>query len=51
MFGEDACLEQIFSNSGKHTAKPSIYNVTCETNDSEILYANISDIFKLVKNE
>ena len=31
--------------------KSSIYNVTCDTVDAEILYAKVDDIFKLLKNE
>jgi hypothetical protein len=31
--------------------KSSIYNVTCDTVEAEILYAKVDDIFKLLKNE
>ena len=53
MFGEDECLRMILNNGNYLGPKPvtQFYTVTCESNDAEILYANVDDVYKLFKNE
>ena len=53
MFGEDEILRMIINN-GNHLGPEPItqfYTVTCESNEAEIIYANVDDIFKMVKGE
>jgi len=53
MFGEDECLRMIINNGNYLGPEPmsSFYTVTCESNDAEILTANVDDVYKLFKNE
>jgi hypothetical protein len=50
IFGEDECLNIIY-NHGNPKPEPANYTVTCESCDGEILFADIDDIYKLLKNE
>ena len=50
IFGEDECLNMIY-NSGHEKPEKSNYTVTCESCDGEVLFADIEDIYKLLKNE
>ena len=38
-------------NAGAEMTNRMNYTVTCNTNDAEILYANIDDIWKQLKSE
>ena len=53
MFGEDEVLRMIINNGNYLGPEPisQYYTVTCESNDGEFIYANVDDIYKLVKNE
>lgn len=52
-FGEEECLKLIVNNGDEYGTKPSesYYTVTCESTDAEIMWANIEDVYKLLKNE
>ena len=50
IFGEDECLNMIY-NLGNPKPEPANYTVTCESFDGEVLFANIDDIYKMLKNE
>jgi len=53
MFGEDECLKLIVDFSAANADMPldMNYAVTCESNDAELLEANVDDVYKLFKNE
>lgn len=54
LFGEDECLFMVLNNGDINGAlKPTdvFYSVTCQSNDGEILMADLNDIWKLLKNE
>ena len=53
MFGEDECLRMIINNGNYLGPEPvtQFYTVTCESNDAEIIYANVDDVYKLFKHE
>lgn len=38
-------------NLGNPKPEPANYTVTCESNDGEVLFADIEDVYKLFKNE
>ena len=50
MFGEDELLNEIY-NHGKPKPQISNYTVVCDSFDAEVLFANIDDIYKMLKNE
>ena len=50
IFGEDECLNEIY-NHGNPKPEKANYTVTCESYDGEVLFADIEDIYKLLKNE
>lgn len=50
IFGEDECLNEIY-NHGNQKPEKANYTVTCESYDGEVLFADIEDIYKLLKNE
>jgi len=50
MFGEDACLAQIFFKSDSIPKAPH-YSVTCDSVSAEVLIARVEDVHKLFKNE
>ena len=53
MFGEDECLRMIINNGNFYGPEPvqQFYTVTCLSNDAEVIYANVDDVYKLFKNE
>lgn len=53
IFGEDECLRHIidFSNAQIEAPIDMHYTVTCESNDAELLVANVDDVYKLIKVE
>ena len=48
IFGEDECLNIIY-NYGEKKPKVSDYSVHCESLEGEILFANVQEIYRLVK--
>lgn len=53
-FGEEECLKAILSNGNpQEYPKPieSFYTVTCDSNDAEVMWAYVDDIYKMLKNE
>ena len=50
MFGEDELLNEIY-NHGKPKPQISNYTIVCDSFDAEVLFANIEDIHKIIKNE
>ena len=51
VFGEEACLANIYSKGEDVLPTNSIYNVSCSSFEGEILYARADDVYKLFKLE
>jgi hypothetical protein len=50
MFGEDDLLNAIY-NHGKPKPQISNYSVVCDSFDAEVIFADIDDIYKMLKSE
>ena len=52
-FGEEECLKMIINNGDDDGPKPidSFYTITSNSNDCEVMWAYIDDVYKLIKNE
>lgn len=48
IFGEDECLNLVY-NYGQEKPKVSNYSVQCESLEGEILFADVKDIYRMVK--
>lgn len=54
VFGEEECIRAVLSNGHpENYPKPmaSYYTVTAASNDCEVLWAYVDDIYKMLKNE
>lgn len=54
LFGEDECLLMILNNGkidGDLKPAHTYWTITCQSTDGQVLMADLSDVWKLFKNE